>query len=179
MAFFKIVIPLLGMVFLFLTYSEAKEIFVGGKENSWTIPSNSSNQTLGLEQWAKETKFEYGDILIFKFNPKKDSVLEVSEKNYNSCNRSKPIERYRNKKTVIELDRCTPFYFISGAKGHCEKGQRLLVNVACEKHIVETLALVPALAPKPDEPPAHNGAPGLMKLGFAMGIIGLVGIPVM
>ncbi|PON41917.1 Cupredoxin [Parasponia andersonii] len=63
MAFFKIIIPLLGMVFPLLTCSKAKETFVVGKENSWTIPSNSSNQTLGLEQWTKETKFEYGDIL--------------------------------------------------------------------------------------------------------------------
>ncbi|PON41916.1 Proteasome, subunit alpha/beta [Parasponia andersonii] len=84
---------------------------------------------------------------------------------------------------MIELDRCTLFYFISDAKGHCERArvvtlvtQRLLVNVSCEKYIVEALALVPALVPKSDEQLAHNGALGLMRLGFAMEIIGLVGI---
>ncbi|XP_010108542.2 early nodulin-like protein 1 [Morus notabilis] len=112
------------MVFLLFTFSKAKEILVGGKENSWTLPSNSSESITHLDEWAKNTIFERGDILIFKFDPKKDSVLRVTEKNFNGCNTSKPLERYRNKKTLIELDQCKPFYFISGAKGHCQKGQK-------------------------------------------------------
>ncbi|EXC19664.1 Early nodulin-like protein 1 [Morus notabilis] len=127
----KIIIPILTMVFLLFTFSKAKEILVGGKENSWTLPSNSSESITHLDEWAKNTIFERGDILIFKFDPKKDSVLRVTEKNFNGCNTSKPLERYRNKKTLIELDQCKPFYFISGAKGHCQKGQKVLANVVC------------------------------------------------
>ncbi|GMN57019.1 hypothetical protein TIFTF001_026129 [Ficus carica] len=94
--------------------------------------------------------------------------------NFNSCNTSKPIERYRNKKTLIQLDWCEPFYFISGTKGHCEKGQKLLANVACDRRDVELLTGAPAVAPTPD---GHgNGAIGSRKVGFAVVIGTLAGL---
>lgn len=111
---------------------------------------------------------------VFKFNPKKDSVLRVTEKTFNSYNTSKPIERYRNEKTLIELDQCEPFYFISGTEGHCEKGQELLANVAYDRRDVELLTGAPVVAPTPDR--QGNDAIRSMKVGFAVVIGSLAGL---
>ncbi|KAJ0091301.1 hypothetical protein Patl1_14583 [Pistacia atlantica] len=61
----------------------------------------------------------------FKYDNKTDSVFEVSRSDYLVCETSKPIKEYRDGNTTVELDRWRNYYFISGAKGHCEKGQKL------------------------------------------------------
>ena len=62
-------------------------------------------------------------------------MLQVTKENYESCNTSKPIKEYKDgNNTKVELDKSGPFYFISGAAGHCKKGQKLQVVVMSEKH---------------------------------------------
>ncbi len=56
-------------------------------------------------------------------------MLQVSKKDYDSCNTSSPIAVYKDGNTKVKLDRSGPFYFISGAEGHCEKGQKLVTVV--------------------------------------------------
>lgn len=53
----------------------------------------------------------------------------MSKEDYGNCNSSNPIKEYSDGNTKVELDRPGPFYFISGAKGHCEKGQKVIVVV--------------------------------------------------
>jgi len=53
--------------------------------------------------------------------------LQVNKEDYANCNSSNPVEQYNDGNTKVKLDRPGPFYFISGAKGHCEKGQKLIV----------------------------------------------------
>jgi hypothetical protein len=66
---------------------------------------------------------------VWNYDPSKDSVLQVSKKDYDSCNTSSPIAVYKDGNTKVKLDRSGPFYFISGAEGHCEKGQKLVTVV--------------------------------------------------
>jgi hypothetical protein len=66
---------------------------------------------------------------VWKYDGGKDSVLQVNKEDYANCNISNPIEEYKDGNTKVKLDRSGPFYFISGAKGHCEKGQKLTVVV--------------------------------------------------
>ncbi|XVE53643.1 hypothetical protein DITRI_Ditri03aG0019500 [Diplodiscus trichospermus] len=132
MACLRTLVPVLALVFLSFSFCEAMDILVGGSENAWKIPNNSSDS---LNQWAAKTRFKVGDVLIWKYDGKVDSVLQVTKENYESCNTSKPIKEYKDgNNTKVELDKSGPFYFISGADGHCPKGQKLQVVVMSEKH---------------------------------------------
>ncbi|KAI3715024.1 hypothetical protein L6452_21989 [Arctium lappa] len=124
--------------------SEAREFLVGGKENSWRI-SSSPNE---LIEWAEKERFKIGDSLVFKYDSKVDSVLEVDEEDYKKCNKNKPIKEYHDGNTKIELNKAGPFFFISGSTGHCDKGEKLEVKVLSHKHssIGESS---PSIAPKP------------------------------
>lgn len=122
----------LAAVFMLFSFCEAKYILVGGSENAWKIPNNSS---ISLNLWAEKHRFRVGDFLIWKYDDKVDSVLQVTKENYLSCNTSKPIKEYKDgDNTKVELDESGPFYFISGADSHCKKGQKLVVVVMSEKH---------------------------------------------
>ncbi|XP_050363115.1 early nodulin-like protein 1 [Argentina anserina] len=109
-----------------LSFSEGTEFLVGGKSDAWAVPSSESQS---LNKWAESKRFRTGDVLVWKYDGAKDSVLHVSKEDYVNCNISNPIKQYKDGETKIVLDKAGPFYFISGAKDHCEKGQKLIVVV--------------------------------------------------
>ncbi|XP_011036692.1 PREDICTED: early nodulin-like protein 1 [Populus euphratica] len=111
--------------------SQAKDLLVGGKTDAWKIPSSESDS---LNKWAGKARFLIGDSLVWKYDGQKDSVLQVTKEAYAACNTTNPIEEYKDGNTKVKLDRSGPFYFISGAEGHCEKGQKIVVVVLSEKH---------------------------------------------
>lgn len=53
----------------------------------------------------------------------KDSLLQVSKKDYDSFSAISPTAVYTEGNTKVKLDRSGPFYFFSGTEGNCEKGQ--------------------------------------------------------
>ncbi|KAG8375427.1 hypothetical protein BUALT_Bualt10G0098900 [Buddleja alternifolia] len=112
---------------------------------------------------------------VWEYDGSKDSVLQVSKRDYVTCNTSSPIETYTGGNTKVKLDRSGPYYFISGAKGHCEKGQKLIVVVISEKHR-RVVAVSPAPSPAESEGPA--GAPaltsgaGVLRGGFLLVALG-------
>ncbi|XP_018475114.1 early nodulin-like protein 13 isoform X1 [Raphanus sativus] len=110
---------------------EGREILVGGKSNTWKVPE-STEET--LNRWSERTRFKIGDSLLWKYNAEKDSVMQVSQKDYERCDRSEPIGGYKDGHTKIELMRSGPFYFISGEDGHCQRGEKLLVVVLSPNH---------------------------------------------
>ena len=63
------------------------------------------------------------------FKYKKDSVLVVTEEEYDKCQPSHPQFFSNNGDTVFQLDRPGFFYFISGVTGHCQKGQKMIIKV--------------------------------------------------
>ncbi|XP_050127019.1 early nodulin-like protein 1 [Malus sylvestris] len=129
------------VVFLLFSFSEAREFAVGGKNGSWAVPSSESQS---LNKWAESTRFRVGDTLVWKYDSAKDSVLRVTKEDYTNCNASNPIEQYKDGETKLHLDQPGPCYFISGTKGHCEKGQKLVVVVMTpRKH----LGISPAPSP--------------------------------
>lgn len=79
-------------------------------------------------------------------------MLEVTREEYGNCSTSNPIKVYSDGNTKVKLERPGPFYFISGAKGHCEKGQKLIVVVMSPKHTLR--AISPAPSPVEFEAPA-------------------------
>ncbi|KAI3814679.1 hypothetical protein L1987_14323 [Smallanthus sonchifolius] len=133
---------------------EAAEFVVGGKENSWRI-SESANR---LNSWAEKERFKIGDSLVFKYDSKMDSVLRVEEGDYKKCNKMKPIKEYHDGNTVFEINESGSFFFISGADGHCEKGEKLEVKVLSHKHSSPPPALAPKGSPATVPPPVLSPA---------------------
>lgn len=60
---------------------------------------------------------------------KKDSVLAVTQEEYEKCKSAHPKFFSNNGNTVYNLDRPGLFYFISGVSGHCERGLKMIVKV--------------------------------------------------
>ncbi|KAL9400445.1 hypothetical protein Peur_009406 [Populus x canadensis] len=133
----------LVLMSFFVGLSQAKDLLVGGKTDAWKIPSSESDS---LNKWAEKARFLVGDSLAWKYDGQKDSVLQVTKEAYASCNTTSPIEEYKDGNTKVKLDRSGPFYFISGAEGHCEKGQKFVVVVLSQKHRYTGISPAPSPA---------------------------------
>ena len=59
-------------------------------------------------------------------------MLVVSEEAYRTCNTSKPQRSFHGGETVFRLTKPGAVYFIGGAAGKCDKGQKLVVVVMSE-----------------------------------------------
>ncbi|KAK6249175.1 hypothetical protein QUC31_020740 [Theobroma cacao] len=167
MASLRTLVRLLAIGLVLFSFCEAKERLVGGSEDAWKIPVNSSDS---LNQWAGKTRFKVGDFLIWKYDGKVDSVLQVTKEDYESCNTSKPIKEYKDGDTKVELDKSGPFYFISGADGHCQKGQKLVIVVMSENNWDHPDSPTPT-APAPA--PAKNSASLIKPLRDGFLFLGL------
>jgi hypothetical protein len=63
-----------SLLFLFLLFgfSAAKELLVGGKIDSWKVPSSEADS---LNRWAEKSRFNVGDHLGNFFNIHKHSFI--------------------------------------------------------------------------------------------------------
>ncbi|KAF5468965.1 hypothetical protein F2P56_013072 [Juglans regia] len=105
------------------------EFEVGG-DHGWVVPKSKNDQL--YNQWASENRFKVDDTVYFKY--KKDSVLVVSEEEYEKCHSVHPLFFSNNGDSVFKLDRPGLFYFISGVSGHCERGQKMIIKVLETAH---------------------------------------------
>ncbi|KAK9078837.1 hypothetical protein SSX86_002895 [Deinandra increscens subsp. villosa] len=135
---------------------EATEFVVGGKEKSWAIPTSANV----LNEWAEKERFKVGDVLVFKYDSKTDSVLEVEEGDYKKCIKTKPIHEHHDGNTAVKINESGTFYFISGVDGHCEKGEKLEVKVLSHKHSSPPPKDSPVMFPPPMQTPAESPKTG-------------------
>lgn len=83
------------------------------------------------------------------FRYKKDSVLVVTAEEYEKCRSTRPSFFSNNGDTQYKLNRSGNFYFISGAAGHCELGEKMILKV---------ISHAPGTSPPgPDSPDSSNG----------------------
>ncbi|XP_074567063.1 early nodulin-like protein 5 [Curcuma longa] len=101
------------------------EFHVGGPRG-WVVPAAVDDPEY-YNRWAMRERFHVGDSLYFKY--KNDSVAVVDREAYGECSAADPLVLFDNGNTTFRFDRYGFFYFISGASGHCEAGQRLIVRV--------------------------------------------------
>ncbi|KAH9319787.1 hypothetical protein KI387_021556, partial [Taxus chinensis] len=94
-----------------ITAAGAYQFTVGGSKG-WDVPPASDKEA--YNQWAGSNRFQIGDILLFKYNNREDSVLQVSQGSYNTCNTTGPFASFTDGETVFKLPKNGPFYFISG-----------------------------------------------------------------
>ncbi|KAK6798823.1 hypothetical protein RDI58_006526 [Solanum bulbocastanum] len=99
--------------------------FQVGDTTGWTVPPQ--NDTIFYNNWASAMRFKIGDTIRFKY--KKDSVMEVTDKDYKKCNSTLPHFFSNSGNTMFTLEHSGYYYFISGAAGHCERGQRMILRV--------------------------------------------------
>ncbi|MED6181625.1 hypothetical protein PIB30_021049 [Stylosanthes scabra] len=165
------------VLFLLIGFSSAKELLVGGKIDAWKITSSEADS---LNKWAERSRFQVGDHLVWKYDGKEDSVLEVDKEDYANCSTSNPMKEYNDGTTKVELDRPGAFYFISGAAGHCQKGQKLVVVVMSPRGGRRSAGFSPAPSPAPSaefEGPAvapTSGATALKSgLVMALGVLAM------
>ncbi|GAB2284777.1 hypothetical protein Dimus_019230 [Dionaea muscipula] len=145
------------IVFIFLSSSIAVSGFqfdVGG-HRGWVKPTGDERET--YNEWAGQNRFHIGDTLYFKYH--KDSVLEVSEEDYEKCNKSNPITRFDDGNTVFRFNHSKFFYFISGEPGHCEDGQRLIVRVMVQSRF-HSISITPAPSPSLASSSGYGGGGG-------------------
>ncbi|MED6155058.1 hypothetical protein PIB30_002274 [Stylosanthes scabra] len=133
------------IVFCVPSTVNSTEFQVGG-DDGWVVPTSKNDDQI-YNQWASQNRFKVDDTLRFKYS--KDSVMVVSEEEYDSCRSSKPLFFFNNGDTVFKLDHPGLFYFISGVSGHCDRGQKMIVKV---------LAIHDNPQPQP-QPKLHSESP--------------------
>ncbi|XP_023518164.1 mavicyanin [Cucurbita pepo subsp. pepo] len=116
-----------------LSYVASFEFQVGDTKG-WVVPP--ANDTRIYNDWASENRFRAEDSVRFRY--KKDSVMEVTEEEYKRCNSTQPSFFSNTGNTVFHFGRSGTFYFISGANGHCERGQRMIVKVMAQDEAPST-----------------------------------------
>lgn len=123
---------------------------------------------------------DFQTFSVWNYESGKDSVLEVSKEDYLNCNISNPIQEYKDGNTKVKLNRAGPYYFISGAKGHCEKGQKVLVVVLSPRRRYTGISPAPAPSPVEFDAPAVAPTSSASRLGgclvVAFGLLLLRGL---
>ncbi|CAK7323149.1 unnamed protein product [Dovyalis caffra] len=145
----KVFLFLIVFASIFQFYFVISTEFLVGGEGGWIIPKKDGQM---YNEWASNNRFKVDDTVHFKYN--KDSVLVVTEEEYQKCRSAHPIFFSNNGDTVFKLDQPGLFYFISGVAGHCERGQKMIIKVLD----IETPPQSANDTSPPDQPEKENGA---------------------
>ncbi|KAK9288330.1 hypothetical protein L1049_016781 [Liquidambar formosana] len=97
-----------------------------GGDKGWALPKSKDDGQF-YNQWASKNRFKINDTVHFKYE--KDSVLVVTDEEYDKCRSLHPMFFSNNGDTVFTLNRSDLFYFISGVAGHCDRGQKMVIKV--------------------------------------------------
>ncbi|XP_051220104.1 early nodulin-like protein 6 [Lolium perenne] len=153
----------LGVLLALIGASCAADFEVGG-DAGWVVPP--AGQAGTYNEWASKNRFLLGDSVHFKY--KKDSVMVVTEEEYDKCASTHPIFFSNNGDTEVRLDHAGLFYFISGVTGHCERGQKMAVKVIGPD----------APPPAPPSPPHPSGAAPAVAFAGALAAVAATLLPV-
>ncbi|XP_072954941.1 early nodulin-like protein 9 [Typha angustifolia] len=143
---------------LLLAMAGATQFQVGGSMG-WGVPADHSN-AMSYNQWAEKNRFKIGDSLLFVYPSGKDSVLQVDQDSYNTCNTSSYVGKiFDDGHTVFTLDRSGPFYFISGVEANCLRKESLVIVVMADRSRRDSVANQPSLPPSPAPEASSSTSP--------------------
>ncbi|XP_022854343.1 mavicyanin [Olea europaea var. sylvestris] len=165
---------LYALLFLALIQSSVHgKIYQVGDLDAWGIPTESNPNV--YSKWSKNHEFKIGDSLFFLYPPSQDSVIQVTEESYNSCNLKDPILYMDNGNSLFNITAPGEFYLTSGVDGHCQKSQKLHISVSGNGSYA---AVSPATsAPSPSYPtvfgsiPVQASAAPLHKIPILMSVL--------
>lgn len=66
---------------------------------------------------------------VFLYPPSQDSVIQVTQESYKSCNIKDPILYMNNGNSLFNITSHGDFYFTSGVVGHCQKNQKIHISI--------------------------------------------------
>ncbi|CAI9757035.1 unnamed protein product [Fraxinus pennsylvanica] len=142
------------VLILFAGFTYGYQLNVGGKDGWVVNPSES------YTHWAQRLRFRVNDTLLFKYEKGMDSVLEVNKEDFDNCNTNNPEMKMEDGVSIFKFDRSGPFYFITGNKTNCYRGQKLIIVVLAVRmppHAQPPYTThVPS--PSPAEPPVNAPA---------------------
>ncbi|XP_076952529.1 mavicyanin-like [Bidens hawaiensis] len=124
----------LGLVAFGFAITSDANTYIVGDNSGWDISTN-------LDTWEQGKKFIVGDVLVFQY-ASTDSLCEVGQESFRTCNTTNVIKCYSNGNTSIPLTSPGERYFLCGNKLYCYSGMKLDV-------IVERNQSAPAPAPAP------------------------------
>ncbi|KAK1396262.1 early nodulin-like protein 2 [Heracleum sosnowskyi] len=129
-------LPISFLVMLMIGYdligpSQAFKYYVGGKDG-WSLKPSSKS----FNDWASRYRFQVHDSLIFKYKNGTDSVLQVDQDHYVTCNTTSPILALENTgdSSTFNFNKSGLFFFISGHSDNCKKGQKVIILVMAPRN---------------------------------------------
>ncbi|KAH1089421.1 hypothetical protein J1N35_016678 [Gossypium stocksii] len=129
----EIVLAVAAVVAL-LQFSHAA-VYKVGDSAGWTSIGN-----LDYKQWSATKTFQVGDIIRFEYNAQFHNVMRVTHPMYKACNASAPLATYTTGNDTINITTKGHHYFICGAPGHCQAGQKVDINVLRTSETAPTTA---------------------------------------
>lgn len=145
-----------ALLLLLLVGACAGAVYKVGDLDAWGVPPPSKPDV--YKRWAKSIHFKLGDSIWFLYPPSQDSVLQVTPEAFGTCDLSHPMARLADGNSYFNLTTPGRAYYVSGAAGHCRKGQKLWVDVplANGTYLQPSATDLAALAPTPGaDPPAE------------------------
>ncbi|XP_021281401.1 mavicyanin [Herrania umbratica] len=124
-----------------------------GDLEAWGIPTSANPQVYA--KWSKYHTFKIGDSLLFLYPPSQDSVIQVTEQSYNSCNLKDPILYLNNGNSLFNITKPGEFFFTSGEPGHCEKKQKLYISVLSGNGSASAPSYGPSALPETTSSPSY------------------------
>ncbi|CAA0807386.1 Basic blue protein [Striga hermonthica] len=103
----------------------------------WPSPAHSKTYIVGgssgwsyhVSGWVDNKRFHSGDILVFSYVPRYDSVVAVDKWGYDNCTWPAKGKTYDSGLDKIVL-RKGPNYFVSGYWGRCYNGEKIAAIAA-------------------------------------------------
>lgn len=90
---------------------------------------------------------------MFLYPPSQDSLIQVTQDSYKSCNIKDPILFMNNGNSLFNITSSHgDFYFTSGVNGHCQKNQKIHISVGGIGNVDDE-------ANSPNSLPANANAP--------------------
>ncbi|KAK9086731.1 hypothetical protein Syun_029125 [Stephania yunnanensis] len=130
-------------------------------------------------EWAFSQSFHPGDTLVFEYNAHSHNVMQVNPSDFKSCNSTAPpLAVYTSGDDAVTFKMTGNYYFICGAPGHCEAGQKVEIKVVPSSPSSSMSgASRPALSPSALSPvPPHTSSAAVNYAASGPLLFGLLGI---
>ncbi|KAK9086759.1 hypothetical protein Syun_029153 [Stephania yunnanensis] len=130
-------------------------------------------------EWASSQSFHPGDTLVFEYHAHSHNVMQVNPSDFKSCNSTAPpLAVYTSGNDAVTFKMAGNYYFICGAPGHCEAGQKVEIKVVTSSQSSSMSgASRPALSPSALSPmPPHTSSAAVNYAASGPLLFGLLGI---
>ncbi|KAE8729804.1 Stellacyanin [Hibiscus syriacus] len=98
-------------------------------------------------------------IAVFLYPPSQDSIIQVTEQSYNTCNLKDPILYMNNGNSLFNITKPGEYFFTSGTPGHCQKKQKLYIAVLSGNGSAFAPSALPDTASSPSYPTVFGSIP--------------------